>query len=298
MFYGTYADVTALKYVLDPSSGVTWSAAETARMLAVLEAVSRLIDAHTRRRFFVETATKYYDGTVGVGRVVDMYSERLTEYESRLYVDDLLAVSSIAMDSDGDAAWEDVLAATDYVLYPYNSYPKSRIDLDLRQGDYSYWVRGQQAIKIVGQWGYGDGESASPYKAAGATITVATAGGTTLTASDGTKFAVGQTILMGAEQAYITAISGNNLTAVRGVNGTTAAVQAAATAYVWCYPPMVQEAALIQAARIWKRKDTPLGVAGDVALGEMRMGITIPTLDPDVKKLLESFNRPRVRGLA
>jgi len=298
MYHGTYVDITTLKYSLDPSGGVSWTAAETSRMLSVLEAVSRLIDAHTRRRFFVETATKYYDGTVGVGRVVDMYSERLTEYDSRLYVDDLLAVTSIAMDSDGDAAWEDTLAATDYILHPYNSYPKNRIDLDLRQGDYSHWVVGQQAIKIVGQWGYGDGESASPYKAAGATITVATAGGTTLTASDGAKFAVGQTILMGAEQAYITAISGNNLTAVRGVNGTTAAVQAAATAYIWCYPSTVQEATLIQAARIWKRRDTPLGVAGDVALGEMRIGVPVPALDPDVKKLLESFYRPRVRGLA
>ena len=54
-------------------------------------------------------------------------------------------------------------------------------------------------------------------------------------------------------------------------------------------PAQVKEAALIQAERLWKRKDAPFGVAGSVEFGsEMRL---LAKLDPDVESLLRPFRR-------
>jgi hypothetical protein len=53
-------------------------------------------------------------------------------------------------------------------------------------------------------------------------------------------------------------------------------------------PPEVSEAALIQAAHIWRRKDTPDGIAGGADFGILRIS---SRLDPDVKMLLAPFVR-------
>jgi len=291
MYYGSYASLSDIRAALDYSTDNT---DHDIRLRAVLEATSRQIDEYCRRHFYVRTQTKYYDGVLGIGRVIDQYTQELTEYYSKLWIDDLLAETTIKMDSDGDAVWEDVLASTDYILWPYNSWPKVRIDLDLRQGDYSYWVSGQQRIEIAASWGYGDGASATPYVTSGATVTVADATTTTLTTSDGSALEVAQTILAGTEQAYITAISGNNLTAVRGVNGTTAAAQASATAYIYRYPEQVKWATILRAEWLWKRRDAIFGVTGTTALGQIKM--SLPPLDPDTKLLLQPFCKTQYRG--
>lgn len=54
-------------------------------------------------------------------------------------------------------------------------------------------------------------------------------------------------------------------------------------------PSAVKNAALIQASRLWKRKDAPFGVAGSVEFGsEMRL---LAKLDPDVESLLRPYRR-------
>lgn len=50
-------------------------------------------------------------------------------------------------------------------------------------------------------------------------------------------------------------------------------------------PPPVKEACLIQAFRIFKRKDAPFGIAGSPEMGQMRIG----RLDPDVLWLLDVY---------
>ena len=70
---------------------------------------------------------------------------------------------------------------------------------------------------------------------------------TTLTVTDGSKFAVGQTVLIESEQLYVTAISTNDLTVVRGINGTTASTHADGTDIsIYRYPETVAEACLIR----------------------------------------------------
>jgi len=51
-------------------------------------------------------------------------------------------------------------------------------------------------------------------------------------------------------------------------------------------PAPVIEACLIQGARVFKRRDSPFGVAGAPEVGEIRI---IPRLDPDVRQLLEPY---------
>jgi len=60
--------------------------------------------------------------------------------------------------------------------------------------------------------------------------------------------------------------------------------------YASTAPAPVKEACLIQACRVFKRKDSPFGIAGAGALGQTMM---IGDLDPDVKALLA----PPVRRL-
>lgn len=53
-------------------------------------------------------------------------------------------------------------------------------------------------------------------------------------------------------------------------------------------PPAIREATLLQAARLYKRKDAPFGIAGTADHGQLQ---TISKIDPDVKELIAPFIR-------
>lgn len=55
-------------------------------------------------------------------------------------------------------------------------------------------------------------------------------------------------------------------------------------------PVSIKQATVILASRIFKRNDSPLGVAGFGDLGVIRVG----KLDPDVEALIHSFRKPRM----
>jgi hypothetical protein len=55
-------------------------------------------------------------------------------------------------------------------------------------------------------------------------------------------------------------------------------------------PVAVKQATVIQAARIFKRNDSPLGIAGFGELGAVRVGVQ---LDPDVKHLIDVYRKVR-----
>jgi hypothetical protein len=52
----------------------------------------------------------------------------------------------------------------------------------------------------------------------------------------------------------------------------------------------VKQATVIQAARIFKRNDSPLGIAGFGEMGAVRVGVQ---LDPDVKHLIDVYRKVR-----
>jgi hypothetical protein len=54
-------------------------------------------------------------------------------------------------------------------------------------------------------------------------------------------------------------------------------------------PTAIRQATVLLASRMFKRNDSPLGVAGFGDLGVIRVGTT----DPDVEKLIHAFKKPR-----
>ena len=270
---GTYATVTQLKAQIKITATT-----DDVILLGMLETASRWIDDHCKRAFYAMTDTRYWNQDD-----VD-YSDPL-----KLWVDDLLAVTSINLDNDLDGTYEDTLAAGDYDLWPYHGYPKLAVMLNDETGDYGEWPEGRKPIQIIGTWGYGDKASASPWLAVASVGTVATTTGTTLAVTNGADFEAGNTILVGTEQMYVTAIATNNLTVVRGVNGTTAEIQAGAAMSKAQYPENVKQACIMIVGRLYKRSEGSFYTSiSNPITGTIE---TYKGNDPDVNTLLERFVR-------
>lgn len=239
---------------------------------AVLEAVSESIDREPdiQRTFRIYQATRYLTAVRTDKLLLDA---------------DLLSVTSLKTDEDGDRTYENTWETTDYDLMPFNAIadrsPYWRIAIT-PDGDYSFPII-QKGIEIVGKWGWWE----DLLTAASILTAAVNSSTTTIPVTTGTEFEVLQTIKCDDEAMYVTAISSNNLTVERAVNGTTAASHLInAVVKIYRYPSPVIEATLIQAARIFKRKEAPFGVIGGSDLAVPR---NIPALDPDVKRLLRPY---------
>lgn len=215
------------------------AAADRQELERIMEDASRDIDEVAGTHFYSEIAVLVFDGWG----------------EDFLDVPDLLSVTTLEFDEDADGTYEDTLAAADFFLSspgharPYDATPKRRIMID-PNGDYGVFPPVERGVRITGEWGYSNDTEDSGAIVVGAQ----TASDTTLETSDGTKFSVGQTLVIGSEQLYVSAISGNNLTVTRGINGTTAAsISGGETINRRVFPTGVAEATLIQAARRKKR---------------------------------------------
>ena len=105
-----------------------------------VNAISRAIDIITWRRFYAASETRYYTA----------------ERSDALIVDDLLSVTTLKTDSDGDRTYEDTWAVTDYDLMPHNAtldgvpYRSLEITPD---GDYSFPTIAK-GVELAGSFGY------------------------------------------------------------------------------------------------------------------------------------------------
>ncbi|HAM40518.1 MAG TPA: hypothetical protein DCP69_04085 [Candidatus Omnitrophica bacterium] len=240
---------------------------DDAALKSVMESVSRLIDTYCGRRFYVETRTRYFTPTSA-----DM-----------LDVDSLLSVTTLGTDDDGDRTYENTWAATDYDLMPlnapYESPPRPYTYITVTpNGTYSF-PNLVKSVSILGSWGFYSVMAA--LDTLGAAITSTTA--TTFTATAGSLYSPGHTLLIGSEQMHVQSVNGNTITVTRGANGTTAAtalISAAVSVYTY---PMVTEAALLQCARIFARRNAPFGITGNAEMGTL---MALPKLDQDVGMML------------
>ncbi len=270
-----YATLSQLK-----SSGwanITTTAYD-ADLLRFLEHAAELIDNICHRQFQPTEGIYYLDGS-----------------SSPLMIDgrrDVLSLSELALDIDGSQGYATVLGATGYVLYPLDAWPKTYIKVSHIAGVGSFASGIRAGVRLTGVFGYGDGESATPYTAIGAIVNT---GGITNSATShamaagyGALFAIGQTIRIGSEQLYITGIATDTLTFVRGRNGTTAAAHTAADIiYIYQYPGPIVEATLLQANRDWKRRESPTqAVVGSVETGMFPVS---KGLDPDIAQHIAQF---------
>jgi len=270
---------------------------DDSRLRKLMRDASRGVDGHCRRTFYPLRETRYFDhpwdaSVLRLDRelleVVTFTTQNgaITPLPGDYYlmcgqVEGMQPYDRIAMRVDGD--------------YPTLSYNETE----------------QRANAITGIWGYHE-DWANAWEAVDALAAGITAAATTLTVADADgadldgltpRFMVQQLIKVGSETMYVTAkVAGttNSLTVRRGVNGTTAAIQAI-SAPVSVFRPMeaVARATMMQAARLWKRKDTafatvvgPGGMSGrNAATGmfEVYRGV-----DPDVEQLLGPYVRREI----
>jgi hypothetical protein len=234
-----YATLTDIKVRLDITA-----ATDDAVLLAYLEAASREVDNLCHRHFYVETATRYFDTRSDF---------------AELLIDDVLSVTTFTTDSELDGTYDGETwtegPTNDFVLWPWNTWPKTEIQVAV-QGDYSLPKNAKRYLKIIGLFGYGDGKSATPYEAAGVTVTVANGVLTTITVSANDVIEPGHTILAGTEQMYVSAVGVLSFTAERGVNGTTGVAQAGAAASIYRYPKLITQAVEIAAGDLYNNEGT------------------------------------------
>jgi len=243
------------------------------QLIHVLETASRQIEKPklTGRYFYCYEGIKYLDGG------------------ARWLPEDILSITTLKLDEDGDGVYESSLATTDYILYPLNTYPKTRIEIN-PQGNYSGFASGiPKGIEIIGVFGYAD--SATPYEARTTLVGALAADVTTVPVVDSGLLEIGETIRIGTEQMFIEEIHANDLICKRGVNSATAATTHSNLdpVYAYTYPADIVQATLIIAMRAWKRKDSAFAdIIGAPETGQIIMSKGI---DPDVVELVAPYRR-------
>ena len=234
------------------------------RLRGLIENLSRVVDRYCNRQFFVLKATRKFDG----------------DGTASLLIPDLISIDTngLKTDDDKDRTFETTWATTDYLLLPSNadpatagnpqSRPYTRIEVDVDAGAKADFPVGRQTVQVAGQWGWWRHHK----RATETANAVADATTTSVTVSSRTDVEAGHTILVDSEQMYVQSYSSNTLTVVRGVDGTTAASHSGGVAIdIYEYPGPVVEATIVQASRLWKRKDSafsesPGQLDSDVAL--------------------------------
>lgn len=101
-----------------------------------IEAASRWIDGYTGRQFYATSATRYFTATSGV----------------RLNVSELLTVTTLKTDADGDRTYETTWSATDYDLMPFNHAPYQWIEVT--PNGLNTFPLYNKGVEIAGTWGY------------------------------------------------------------------------------------------------------------------------------------------------
>ena len=244
-----------------------------ARLLSLLESVSRMVDRYCNRHFYVLEATRRFDG----------------DGSGRLLVPDMVSIDEggLRTDDDLDGGFETVWDAREYLLLPLNADPSSSgnpgsrpytsVAVSGRVGSERRWPVGAATMQIAGQWGWWR----HLRRTAGTAERIPDAAATGVTVSDRAGIEAGVTLLVGSEQMYVQGCSGTSLTVERGVNGTAAAAHdAGAAVEVFEYPGPVVEAVILQASRLQRRM---AGAAGPPEGGG--------GLDEDVRLMLGMYRK-------
>ncbi len=141
-----YITVAELKNWLTPNLAATDLSLDAA-MNAAITATSRLVDDYCGRRFYSTAVdeTRYFsasDATLLMERDLGL---------------DVLSITTLATDADGNRVYENTWATTDYDLEPVNAALDTRPYTRIRttpQGSYGFPVGVAKGIKIVGRFGY------------------------------------------------------------------------------------------------------------------------------------------------
>lgn len=290
----TYASIDSLRdYLAGTSYSSNWTS-DTAIIRRIVESASKRIDNYVGMQSFgPRTETRFFDigsGTLRSTRqnIVPSYSDE-TIGNSSGYVNSipldawLIETTTVTSYKSTDRSTSETLSEgynADFWLKPYNSSPK--VELTLNEDTTKSFYGGQQTLSVLGTWGYSN--DTTPEKTT--TGTIATETETAWGVNDASGLSSAQTILVGAEQMYITGISSNTLTVIRGVNGTTASTHSAgASVYVYEYPELVSQICL-DIAKVFFR-DRDLGVIQTIGGGDIPITRSDKEIENNLMQLRE-----------
>lgn len=133
-----YCTLTKLKAYIWPD-GTTPDSTNDAQLTTTITAVSRWIDNFCGRRFYTTDAdeTRYYTAQDG---------------DILFLPDDVLSITTLATDDDGDRTYETTWATTDYDLLPLNATPYTWIEIT-PEGDETFPTH-RKGVKIIGKFGF------------------------------------------------------------------------------------------------------------------------------------------------
>jgi len=299
--FHTYASVDFLRDTLAGTSYASGWTADAVMLLTILERSSLIVNGFVGDQSFGPTTqTRSYD--VGTGPLI--YDERpwfpnhggieITRSRHAVLPLDrwLLTATTVTSYSGTDRATSQTLTeglSNDYLLEPYqsNDLGSRYWRLKLSTESTNAFNAGQQTLVIAGVWGWSQDTSPTTTTLSSA-ITSTTA--TTVAVTSGAVFSPGNTLVVDSEQMYVSSISTNDLTVIRGVNGTTAAVHDnASTVARYIYPADVTMVAADIARILYRDRD--LGVLETIGSGEQAIRVR-PQVEID--NALRTLDRYRV----
>lgn len=250
-----YVSLSELKTMLKRTD-----TSEDDTLLLLARRASRLIDNYCDRKFYVAVATKSFEG----------------KGSPTLFVSDLIDPSSITIDG---------VVFTNYELRPWNEYPKTSI----RSGAGAFTIGA--VVEVIGKWGYDEIKEDSLDAVVNDDDLTEGVGidatNTSLEVDYGTRFSVGEMLLIDDEQVYVSVITDDVLTIIRAQNGTTAAEHIQTTPiYILRAPDPIVQACVMQTIRFYRGRDAAFsGVSGS----EATLVFKEPALE--VRVLLNPYKR-------
>jgi hypothetical protein len=264
-----YVTLSALKASLATISDT----ADDARLERVIRDTSRWWDSKTGRHFYPVIATRTFTATGS----------------QRLVVPDLISVSALATDEDGDRTYETAWTSTCYDLEPFDSTAESppapyhalSVTPD---SSVSFPPGNVKGVQITGKFGYYEVLSS-----AGQLDTALTAAGTTVTMKSTGPWHAGELWLVDSEYLMVDAESTTTaVTLRRAMNGSAGATHSSGSGVNRLTFPVVEDACLRESTRRFRAEDAPYGVAGS---GEFGQATIVTSFDPIVWQDLMAFRR-------
>ena len=176
-----YATREAVKQAIDSKA----TAYNDSRVDDALDAASRAVEGLCHRRFYPETATRYFD-----------WPNAQTAAPWRLWLDDSDLISLTSISSGGTT-----ISTADVILEPNRTGPPyNRVEIDLSSSAaFGGGATHQQDITITGLWGHSNDEST-----AGLVDEAMTDTETAMDVTDSAAIGVGQVIRVGTERMLVT----------------------------------------------------------------------------------------------